>query len=116
MLVQDWFLHIALTVWLLQAEDANAISDRWSVIFNNISVVIPQNSDCSSSHVRSLAEFLLCTVVDCCCRQHRYFTFSVCTVCPVCKFINMLLCITGVQLNITHSLTTNFMAYIMLSG
>jgi len=50
---------------LLQAEDSSVTSDRWSMILDNISVIIPQYSDCSSAHVRSVAEFLLSTVVDC---------------------------------------------------
>jgi len=113
-LVQDWFLCVTQTVWLLQAEDANVISDRWSVIFNNISVVIPQNSDCSSAHVRSLAELLLSTVVDCRCQQRGYFTFSVCTenslvYCHVLHF-------SWMPHVLWHLRTANFVMCIMYEG
>ena len=66
---------------LLQAEDCSVVSNRWSVIFDNIYVIIPQNYDCSSGHVKSVAELLLSLVVDCRCQLHRHVMFLSYTIC-----------------------------------
>ena len=51
-------------VWLLQAEDSRVVSDRWSMLLDNISVIIAQHSDSSCLHVTAVAELLISTLVD----------------------------------------------------
>jgi len=50
--------------WSIQAEDTIVASDHWSMIFDNVSVIIPQNFNSSCPHVMAVAQFLMSTMVD----------------------------------------------------
>jgi len=57
---------------LFLSKDAAVVCERWSMIFNNINVIIQRCSDCTSPHLTAVAD-LLSVVVNCCCSLCRLF-------------------------------------------